>query len=324
MTTSGQPLARLARPRGSRTRLAVVADPHLTDRASGTWKVYHRTVARFRSLISDLDRAGIDGVLVAGDLTKDGHTEEFQLARELLALLDVPYVAVPGNHDVPGDDSDTPPVEAFERRFGPGPYPATKRIGSVDVVAIDTASHPGGSDAGGPEGMVTPAEQSALASELATARNPLLLGHHNLFPPGSRRGTVDVDHLHEPVDGRTAVLDLLEQHEVSLAVTGHNHWPGITRRRGLTELASPATCSVPQSYFVLTVEPTGTTVELVPLADTVALEEAYQYARSGSPRARAIASAIHSGYFGEFPLLDDRPNAETEFWQQGVLKRLLQ
>lgn len=106
----------------------------------------NRTVPRFKSGISDSNRVAIDGLCIAGDLTKNGHAEAFQLARELLPLLDVASISVPGNRDVPGAGEDRPPVEGFEQPFGPGPYPVARCIRSVDVMAIDTASHPSDRD----------------------------------------------------------------------------------------------------------------------------------------------------------------------------------
>jgi len=324
MIPSGPTVARLERPRGPTTRLAVVADPHLTDRAEGTWKVYHRTITRFQAVIADVHRGAVDGVLIAGDLTKDGHPGEFQIARELLAVLDVPYVAVPGNHDVPNETEDhtTPPIAAFERRFGPGPYPATRRVGAVDVVAVDTASHPEAADRDSPAGSLTAEEREALERELAAARNPIVLAHHNLFTDEEQHGEVRIDDHHEPLAHRGSVHRSLTEHEVPLVLTGHNHWPGVARRDGLTEVAAPAACSLPQSYLLLTIEPGGTTVELVPLADTLALEEAYQYARAGTARSRSIAAALHDGYLSSFPLVDDG-QLPTHSAHPGMLRRLL-
>lgn len=325
MTPSGPTLARFDRPAGPKTRLAVVADPHLTDAAEGSWKVYHRTVERFMSVIADVNQSAIDGLLVAGDLTKDGHPGEFQLARELLATLEVPYVAVPGNHDVPKavDEHATPPVQRFERRFGPGPYPTTRRIGSVDVVAVDTATHPDGQLRDGSEGVVTEAERAAVGTELGAATRPIVLGHHNLFSGEEQRGSARIETLHDPLRNRHAFLSLLAEQNVSLAFTGHNHWPGVATRDGLAEVASPATCSLPQSYLLVTIEPRGTTVELIPLADKLALEEAYQYARAGTRRSRAIADAFHDGYVGELPLVDERRSQPLAGSAPAALERLL-
>ncbi len=151
-----------------------------------------------------------------------------------------------------------------------------------------------------------------------------MLRHHKLFIAETRPGILDIDDLLDPLVGRPGLLDRLEDSAVSLAVTGHNHWPGVSWCCPLTKFGSAATCSIPQYYLILPVEPTGTTVELVPRADSVAFEEASHSARAVTPCAPSIGAAFHSGYSGEFPSLDDCPNADNGLWHQGVLKRLVQ
>lgn len=73
-------------------RVAAVADVHLGEDLSG----------RFRESFADIaDRA--DLLLVAGDLTRHGTVDEGRIAAEEFTGLDVPVVAVLGNHDYHSD-----------------------------------------------------------------------------------------------------------------------------------------------------------------------------------------------------------------------------
>jgi len=82
------------------TRLAVIADPHLATDASGTWKCYHRTEAFLERAVDEVRSREPDGIVVAGDLTKDGEPHNFRRYDELVDPLGS-VVTIPGNHDVP-------------------------------------------------------------------------------------------------------------------------------------------------------------------------------------------------------------------------------
>lgn len=84
-------VASLPRPKADEpTTLAVIADLHLTTSDDGTWKVYHRTKERLGDAIVDINHRNAAGVLIAGDLTKDGTPSEFRHAWELLDTLRPP------------------------------------------------------------------------------------------------------------------------------------------------------------------------------------------------------------------------------------------
>ncbi|WP_415379144.1 metallophosphoesterase family protein [Halosimplex sp. TS25] len=136
----GPVFARLDRPRShSPTTLAVIADPHVALTARGTWKVYHRTLDRLRTAVAVANEHA-DVALVAGDLTRDGHSAEFDAVDDVLGDLDVPWYAVPGNHDVPKafDDHTTPPVERFAERYDPLPF--AREVGELTLLGVDTAT----------------------------------------------------------------------------------------------------------------------------------------------------------------------------------------
>lgn len=59
-------------------------------------------------------------VIATGDLSHRGRAEQFAHAKELLDALDVPVLAVPGNHDIPYSFPArfTRPWAEFERAFG--------------------------------------------------------------------------------------------------------------------------------------------------------------------------------------------------------------
>lgn len=310
MRERGPVLARLPAPRGPATTIAVIADAHVTARHRGSWKVYHRTVERLRTAIAECNRRDVDGVVFAGDLTKDGHPAEFAVFDDLVADLVAPFVAVPGNHDVPKtqDEHETPPVATFARRYAPARFPFVRRFGAVEVVGANTATA-AGDLRDRHTGALTDADRSALGTALASTRRPIVVQHHPLGRPADDLAPTAIDDAHPPVADARSVRGLYARQGVSLAVSGHNHWPSVGRWGGLHEVAAPATSSFPQSFLVLEVTPTGTTVELVPLAGPIGYEEAYQHAHRGTARSQSIAEAVVGGAFDHFPLVgaDDPP-----------------
>jgi 3',5'-cyclic AMP phosphodiesterase CpdA len=300
-------LGRFPRPRARSTTLAVVADAHVSPTAAGTWKQYHRTESRLERVVADANARGVDAVVLAGDLTRDGHPAEFDRVAAILDGLAVPVVAVPGNHDVPKayDDHDVPPLLSFVDRFAPGALPFRERVGDVDLIGINTASRPDGSLAGTHGGGVSEAQLAWLDRTLRGADTPVVVGHHTVA-----RGR---DHAHDGMatdeyrlDGARRLAGAFETGGVALSLSGHVHWPTVAPLPGGGhEVVAPALCSYPAAYLLVHVAPDGTTVELAPAATPSGVAEAYDAAREHDRGARLV-DAADAGYFERFPLVDAR------------------
>jgi Icc protein len=301
----GPALARFDRPTGPRTTLAVVADPHVTTQASGTWKVFHRTEARLRAAIREANRLDVDGVVFLGDLTKDGAPEEFDRVDDLLSELRVPFVAVPGNHDVQkADTPETPPLEVFEAAYTPDSLPFCERIGGVDLIGLNSASIPDGSLSETHAGAVSTNQLAWLDSILAEAVNPVVTLHHTVSGASSFTEKLG-DEEHYRIRNPTELVDVLAAHEVDLVLSGHVHWPVVSRLKSTYELTAPAACSFPQASLLVSVEPRGTTVSMVPLADQAGYLEAYRHASRADGRGQIMTERVEDGFFALFPLVDE-------------------
>lgn len=298
----GTTLARFDRPRGSGTTFAVVADPHLTPADRGTFNVYHRTKQRFQMAVADAHRLDVDGMVVTGDLTKDGASEEFALAAQLLSTAPEPALAVPGNHDLtPGSE---PSTAAFGRRYAGGAYPVTREIGGMPVSLLDSthSDHDGHvGHVGHVGGALDATALQGLADDDVTAPR-VAVAHHALAP------------LPDPIDAAcpeaqyrlqrpAATADALADIGVGLVVTGHAHWPYATTYRGLGVVGAPGCSSFPPAYLLFHLDSRGTTVSIVPLADEAGLTEAYEFAVTDPRRGDAVREAVTEGYFGQFPMV---------------------
>lgn len=303
----GPLVGRFPAPRGRSTTIAVIADPHVSPDAEGTWKLYHRTEARLMTAIADINRLAVDAAVFVGDLTRDGHCREFDRLDELLDQCAVPVLAVPGNHDVPKeyDDHRTPPLLEFISQYTPGSLPFIERVGSVDIVGINTAWMPDGSLDETHSGAISRAQLDWLERTLPEIETPIIAMHHTAAPGSDHAYRAnDVEYRLANADELTAVL---QRHDVGLCFTGHVHWPSVAPLGGGYEVVAPATCSFPQAYLLVHVEPRGTTIELVPLADNPGLAEAYRAARA-DPRGSRLTDSTDAGYFQRFPLVDAAPD----------------
>lgn len=307
---AGPLVARLRRPRstGDPIRFAVVADPHVAVSAEGTSKLFDRTLDHFEAALDDIRRRDVDAVLSPGDLTKDGEPHNYEAVDAALDALDAPFLAVPGNHDVPkdGDDHETPPVAAFAERYGPGELPYRVRIGDLDVVGVNTA---GTADRlyGTHDGRVDRVQRERLAALLADVETPVVLAHHN-FPPVSdqiarHREAVEPEMATPPVlRDPEPFAETLADGGAPLVFTGHYHLPATGEYRGVREIAAPTTCSFPQSYLLCEVTSEGTTVRLVPVADETGLESAHAVRTTDSVTSRGL-TGIAAARLASLPLV---------------------
>ncbi|RQG99937.1 metallophosphoesterase family protein [Natrarchaeobius oligotrophus] len=310
-STVGPTIGRFLEPSAStRTRIAVVGDIHLSIDTHGTWKVLHRTERRLSTVIADCELDDLDGIIFAGDLTRSGSHREFESFDELVEPLEVPWVAIPGNHDVPPWDGRNPDGsltrDEFAAAYADGSFPTVARFGGVDVVGLNTASTPDDRLSGW-GGDVSDEQLAALDDRLSSLENPIVCCHHNLYPLAEQPEAEPWEWF--SLDRPAALEAVLSNHDVPLVVSAHHHLPAATVRDDLRELIVPPVCSFPQAYCVLEIDERGTTARLVPLATPEETVEAYWHAATGDPLGRGVLE-MASSRLERLPLVDERADDE--------------
>lgn len=190
------------------TRLALLSDLHF-----GTVPE-----ALAESLALDLEAAGADIVVIAGDLTQRARTSEYEQARAWVNRLAPPTLIVPGNHDVPTFnliERFLDPHGRFERHFAGAPE---LTHGDVRILGLNTTS------AWQPhfrweEGRVKRSDLTRLEARLAGAPSgdwQIVTAHH---PFAEVPSVPDA----EPVRRAGRALSLFARHDVSLMLSGHTH-----------------------------------------------------------------------------------------------------
>lgn len=154
-------------------------------------------------------------VVATGDLANRGRAEELRRARALLERLDAPWLAVPGNHDLPYTlpARFTAPGRVFEREIGS--RSPSFRAEHVVVQGLDSTRpwrHQGGRLRSHDLGRV----RKAFADAPPGALKVVALHHHLAGAPWRALRKVPLRH-------RDAVLDALREAGTDVVLGGHIH-----------------------------------------------------------------------------------------------------
>ncbi len=159
-----------------------------------------------------------DLVVISGDLTQRARPAQFAAARGFLDRLPVPWMAVPGNHDIPLDRPFRRffrPFGAYRRAIGADLAPVVDLPG-LSVLGLNTAT-PRHWQAG----RIAPARFLALLARVraAKARNQIVavVAHHPFSqPPGTDK---------QLMTGAATALEALAAAGADLVLSGHlHHW----------------------------------------------------------------------------------------------------
>ncbi len=210
--------------------IAVVSDSHLSPRtpeADTNWD----------AVVAHLDRHRPDLVVHTGDISLDGANDPGDLrhARDRLDRLTVPWLAVPGNHDI-GDIGGTAHAiddrrrSAYEEVFGDRFW--VRNLGRWRLVGFDSQDLL----SGGPEGQ---AVIDRLAAQLS-GPDPVVLFHHRPLRPLAD-DEVDSDNRYVTEPMRSALDRLVDRGQVAMMVTGHVHQWRDEGPAGVRHLWAPTT-----------------------------------------------------------------------------------
>lgn len=239
-------------------RIALLTDTHTTLGTAEDQPLYK---GHLDKVITAVNAAQVDFVLVAGDLTQGGKPEEMSGFQEQIKRLQAPAMVVPGNHDVggkhiPSQESGMTAerVMRYEQSFGTSFW--AKTLDGVRVIGLN-ASLLG-------SGLPQENEQwRFLESLLRSPQRPptFLLMHYPLYlvqpdEPGGIYWNV------EPTP-RARLLALIKQNGHVLAVlTGHLHRPLVNKTpEGVLLYTSPPVSfglprgKQPEGWTLITVNP---------------------------------------------------------------------
>ena len=168
-------------------------------------------------------------VVISGDLADTSLPAEYDHLTALLAPLQIPFAAVPGNHDDRALMRAALPDQPYASATGA--LNLVHQAGALDIILLDS------SVPGAPHGTLDAATLSWLDATLAasTTRPALLFLHHPPFVTGITH--MDVQNLRNAADLAT----LLHRHpRARLVAAGHVHRATLTTFAGIAATICPA------------------------------------------------------------------------------------
>lgn len=205
-----------------------------------------------------------DFVVVSGDLTQRARSAQFRLAVAFLQSLGSPWLAVPGNHDIPLDPIKrlTRPFHNYQRIVGPS-RPPPHVEDDLTIFGLNTVL-PWVWKGGLVRGHQL--EHLATWSRLAGSRLRVVAAHHPFTRPEATG--------HSLVRGWSKAIQVMEESGVDVLLTGHQHVAGHSETRAFVAegphrlvvvragtSVSHRTRGTPNSYNVLRVDANAVHVE---------------------------------------------------------------
>ncbi|MDJ0707037.1 MAG: metallophosphoesterase [Leptolyngbyaceae cyanobacterium MO_188.B28] len=246
-------------------RFAVISDPHITL-SHTVWDAPNRfhlvevSIPAFEHILEQLLPLNLNFLLLPGDLTQHGESENHHWLINRLGELPFPVYVVPGNHDIIASDpgpqtiglKDFPHLyESFGYSDPTQPYyrreifPGVQLIG-LNSIAFDANGHQLGM------GYIDAAQLSWLEETLPTIQDQLVMVmvHHNVLEhlPGQTRNPLGRRYM---TKNAAKLLKLLHKAGVQLIFTGHLHIQAIAQQQSLYEITTGSLVSYPHPYRVI-------------------------------------------------------------------------
>jgi 3',5'-cyclic-AMP phosphodiesterase len=210
--------------------IAQISDLHIKQRGELAYRRVDTAAALTRA-IATLNRftPRLDLLVISGDLVDTPLAAEYDHLKELLAPLDLPFAAIPGNHD--SRDLMRAALPGLGYAQSSGALHSVRKVGDVDIVLLDStvpgAAH-GELDSAGLEWLDTVLSAS-------TTRPALLFLHHPPFFTGITH--MDVQNLRNAAD----LAALIRKHpRARLVAAGHIHRATLTAFAGIAATICPA------------------------------------------------------------------------------------
>ncbi len=216
------------------TRILQISDSHIVPEGQKAYGVVD-TAAALADTVATINRrlpeiGPVDLVVMTGDLTDFGTEAEYARFRAILSALEVPYRAIPGNHDC---------RETMRRAFADqdwmpetGPLNWRADLAGFSLLALDSTV------AGEPFGLLSPETLDWVRHQLHDLDgHPVILAcHHPPFEIGIR--PMDVQNLRNADD----LAEVLQSHRgPSRLICGHVHRLAMTVFAGIPAMTCPGT-----------------------------------------------------------------------------------
>jgi 3',5'-cyclic AMP phosphodiesterase CpdA len=169
-----------------------------------------------------------DLLVVTGDMTHRGRTDQMRRSAEILRELGLPLLAVPGNHDIPYTFPErfTKTFEQWRVAYGETePHYVSESLVVVGVNSVRPWLH----QAGALHKRQLRLAAARLRDAPTGAYRAIALHHHLAAPPWPKKSK-------KPIRDRDRVLRALAEAGADLVLSGHVHQAGFAERREFESL----------------------------------------------------------------------------------------
>jgi predicted phosphodiesterase len=285
--------------------IAVLNDLHVGGPEGGGFQNPFLTTDATRLIrptVDAINRAGVDLVVVPGDLTHDATAEQLAAVEGCLALLDAPVVVCKGNHDRETPEASARFTAVLNHRTRPGVTPgeALGLPGNVAVLVLEAAWREDGQPYSSDNPPLARVDDGIVDRALADLEQLvpdllLVLCHYPLVSQAAYVHANNGSYAGHVAGGEDLLAQLRACAGAVVCFTGHNHHHHIITRDGWMQCATGALAEYPAEY------------RLVQVADN----------RLTITTHTAAAKVLETAPAPDHPWVAGRPQDRSITWQPG-------
>lgn len=246
-------------------RFAIISDlhialPHTIWDHPNRFHLVEVSIPALESILEQLAYLDLDFLLLPGDLTQHGEPENHHWLANRLSELPYPVYVVPGNHDVPEQQSTERSIGVSDfvrcyQKFGYDelhhPYYTAEVLPGVRLIGLNSNYFaPDGTQIS--TGRIDDAQMQWLKKTLQQSRDDLVMVmvHHNVIEhlPNQAQNPMGRRYM---LDNATELLEVLRHANVKLVFTGHLHVQDVAHHQGVYEITTGSLVSYPHPYRIL-------------------------------------------------------------------------
>lgn len=246
-------------------RFAIISDPHVAVSHtilphSNRFHLVEVSILALEKVLNHLEQLNLDFLLLPGDLTQDGETDNHEWLVKRLHSLPFPVFVVPGNHDVPN-------IDATENKIGLHQFPSyynnfgyksqqlyytQEVLPGVRIIGLNSNHF---DKEGRQLGYLNEEQLIWLEKLLPQVKDQLLLVmiHHNIIEhlPGQSNHVLGKRYM---LNNASTLLKLLKSVNCKLIFTGHLHVQDIAYYQGIYEITTGSLVSYPHPYRIIEIK----------------------------------------------------------------------
>ncbi|MEM5500445.1 phosphodiesterase [Ahrensia kielensis] len=217
------------------TSFIQITDTHIVPKG---YLAYQRsdTATALECAVSKINQSlpllgSVDCAIVTGDLTDHGSKEEYERFKDIMSALELPYLAIPGNHDDREAMRDAFAKDDWMPKSGPIHW--RRDIGALTLIGLDTLLQNAHYGELSSDGF---AYADSMLTEIGD-RPVVIATHHPWMSTGIH--AMDADKLRNGA----ALMERLEAHPAPVRmISGHVHRAITTQIGKVTCQIAPAPC----------------------------------------------------------------------------------